>query len=267
MITDRCIIALYNDEEIWYVPVSAIEEVLVVSRRVHLCTEMKAFPNIHKHSFNENLIFYCKDTDTANTVAAVVNAVVRGLSDFSHSMRLSWDKQQEINEAKIALIDASGSHAAARKALLQRYEREEVFRVSSFRVVDQIDLLGTRIGSIKIGEYNQIPDEKGRYCVYYKVEIRSKEYACDWELWRRYSEFRELRNAVTKELGESRASLPIPSRLPWSLSENELQKRIIGLNNLVTLMMASEAISELYCLRFFFTNRIENLKWFTSEED
>jgi len=80
--------------------------------------------------------------------------------------------------------------------------------------------------------------------VVFRIIVAAADEDCCWEVHRRYSEFRALRDAVTRQLQKSRTALPIPARHPWSLSEGALNLRQYGLNLMLEEIMRNEAIRE-----------------------
>lgn len=99
-----------------------------------------------------------------------------------------------------------------------------------------------QVYKVEATRYKWVKDDRGPSYVKYKLEVHSRHSSTVKTCWRRYSEFLQLRDKVARFYGRSRASLPLPPRRPWRLSESSIKERMKGLNVLLQIMTNSEAI-------------------------
>ncbi|CAK9106409.1 Putative vacuolar protein sorting-associated protein 13C (Developmental gene 1038 protein) [Durusdinium trenchii] len=99
--------------------------------------------------------------------------------------------------------------------------------------------------------------------VAYRVVVASAETEDCWVVWRRYSEFRQLRNQLMAQAEKSRTALPIPSRHPWQLSTKGLNQRQLGLNGMLRTIIDDPVLRENPLVTRFFTKEAEvlGLSW------
>mmetsp|Transcript_15443 Transcript_15443/g.29916 ORF Transcript_15443/g.29916 Transcript_15443/m.29916 type:complete len:298 (+) Transcript_15443:221-1114(+) len=84
----------------------------------------------------------------------------------------------------------------------------------------------------------------GRPFVAYRIVVASAESNDVWVVWRRYSEFRTLRDALMRQLQKSRTALAIPARSVWRLSKTALNQRQYGLNLMLQDIIKNSIIRE-----------------------
>jgi len=261
IISDRSLIAMQDDEELWCIPIPLANVSSSSSNRITVRIGRDKTDELSQGSFffEKSYSFYCKNESVTKRIVRIIESARYNLYDFNQGLLLSWEKQREIEDAKVSLAAANISQVYTAQALAGRFKCVDIFQLGQNEIVDRTDILGSKVRSLKVVGYRWQTNERDKH-VKYKVEVTSKEFSCKWIVWRRYSEFLKLRDAITRTLGQSRASLPIPSRLPWRTSAGDIKQRIIGLNTFTKTMLSSEAISNIYTFRFFFTSNVEEVE-------
>ncbi|GBG26294.1 Vacuolar protein sorting-associated protein 13 [Hondaea fermentalgiana] len=93
----------------------------------------------------------------------------------------------------------------------------------------------------------------------YRIVVASAESDDVWIVWRRYSEFRRLRDALMQQLQKSRTALAIPARSPWRLSKTALNQRQYGLNLMLQELMHNTVMRESPLVVQFLTTDADTL--------
>jgi hypothetical protein len=102
----------------------------------------------------------------------------------------------------------------------------------------------------------------GKAVCLYRTVVASAETGDSWTVWRRYSQFRALRDNLMALMGKSRTALPMPSRRPWALSAKDENMRQLGLNSMLKMLMSSATLRESPMVRNFFSSDAElGMNW------
>uniref|UniRef100_A0A7S2SNU4 Uncharacterized protein n=2 Tax=Mucochytrium quahogii TaxID=96639 RepID=A0A7S2SNU4_9STRA len=196
----------------------------------------------------------CRTVEEASLLVSLM--ALAKLDQPTREKALEWDKEKAVTGAALALTDPVGALEMTKymedhmREILacnvttpqgQPAETKDVASEEYLVHAEQNRIRGMNIRKALITG-RKLTTQGVEPCIVYRVVVASAETEDCWVIWRRYSEFRGLRNRLMKAVEKSRTALPLPGRYPWKLGSKALNQRQLGLNLMLKTIMQSDSL-------------------------